>query len=76
MGSQKHLITWKREFIESKIKMKTYSKCFKSLSNVNYYRFCWTFIPTLGPIISGTNCDRDKTIISVEWRGQWDHVDV
>ncbi len=30
------------------------------LSNVNFCRFCQKVIQNLDPVISGTNCDRDK----------------
>ncbi len=49
-------------------------KCFKTLSNGNFCRFCWKVIPTLDLIISGTNCVRDKLNISAEKGGQWDWV--
>ncbi len=41
-------------------------KCIK----VSNGRFLWKNRPTLGQIISGTKCDRDKPIFSAEREGQ------
>ncbi len=38
--------------------------------------FWWKITPTLGPSISGTECDRDKPIFSAEKGGQSDCVEV
>ncbi len=39
-------------------------------------RFWWKNVLTLGPIISGTKCDRDKLIIFAEREGQSECVAV
>ncbi len=41
---------------------------------VNFCRFSWKIKPNLGPIISGTNSDRDKLISSEERGDQCDQV--
>ncbi len=46
-----------------KLKEKTYSKCFKTLSNATFCRCYSKVIPTLGPIISGTISDKDKPYV-------------
>ncbi len=38
--------------------------------------FWWKIRPTLGPGISGTKCDRDKSIFSAVRGGQSDCVEV
>ncbi len=45
-------------------------KVIQIASKVSNNRFLWKNKPTLGHIISGTKCDRDKLIVFVERGGQ------
>ncbi len=59
--------------IGSKIKEKLTRNTLNLLNNNTFW---WKIRPTLGPIISGTKCDRDKPIFCPEGGGQSDRVDV
>ncbi len=63
-GSKRSKINENGAQIGLKIKQKIYAKCLKSVNTF------WRKIrPTLGPSISGTKCDRDKSIFSAERGG-------
>ncbi len=48
------------------MKEKTFSKCFKTLSNGNICKFCWKVIPTFGPFISGIKIETNQLILKKE----------
>ncbi len=67
MRGQKDLMTMKKGV--NKIENRG-ENGYKLLQKCQITDFCKTNRPTLGQIISGTKCDRDKPIFSAEREGQ------